>query len=122
MLNPREMPKMSKMPKVPKIKDWSQYFRFQVSGFRCQASGDVRMKLYEFKKRTAEPGKSEPQNRRIMNRRISKEGIATLVLFLAKIDRIPSFDRRHSLFDIRFFKVSFSIRLAAFQAGGGAGT
>ncbi len=37
-----------------------------------------------------------------------------------KIDRIPSFDLRHSLFDIRFFRVSFSIKLAAFQAGGGA--
>ena len=32
-----------------------------------------------------------------------------------KIDRIHSFD-------IRFFKVSFKIRLAAFQAGGGADT
>jgi hypothetical protein len=33
--------------------------------------------------------------------------------------RIPYFDppaAEHSLFDIRFFRVSFSIRLAAFQA------
>jgi len=64
------------------------------AGVGFQASGDVRMKLHEFKKRTAEPGKSEPQNRRIMNRRISKEGIATLILFLAKIDRISYFDIR----------------------------
>jgi hypothetical protein len=36
-----------------------------------------------------------------------------------KKDRIPYFDppaAEHSLFDIRFFRVSFSIRLAAFQA------
>jgi hypothetical protein len=32
---------------------------------------------------------------------------------LIKIDRIPSFD-------IRFFRVSFSIKLAAFQASGAA--
>ena len=77
---------------------------------------------------------SEPQNRRITNRslrraqscRISKGGIPTLYLFY-KIDRstqklttgrIHSFDIRHSLFDIRFFKVSFSIRPAVFLVGG----
>jgi len=32
-----------------------------------------------------------------------------------KIDRIHYFEIRHSLFDIRFFRVSFSIRLAAFR-------
>jgi hypothetical protein len=32
--------------------------------------------------------------------------------------RIHSFDIRHSLFDIRFFRVSFSIRPAVFLAGG----
>jgi len=37
-----------------------------------------------------------------------------------KIDRIHSFDIRHSLFDIRFFRVSFSIRLAVFLASGWA--
>jgi len=47
--------------------------------------------------------KSEPQNRRILNRRISKGGIATLFLFLAKIDRIPYFGIRRSIFIIRFF-------------------
>jgi hypothetical protein len=31
-----------------------------------------------------------------------------------------TFDIHYSIFDIRFFKVSFSIRLAAFQASGGA--
>ena len=40
-----------------------------------------RVKIHEVKKRTAEY--------RISNRRISKGGIATLYLFLAKIDRIP---------------------------------
>jgi hypothetical protein len=34
--------------------------------------------------------------------------------------RIHPFDIQHSLFDIRFFRISFSIRLAAFQASGGA--
>ena len=42
-----------------------------------------------------------------------------LNLFI-KIDRIHSFDIRHSLFDIRFFKVSFSIRPAVFLASGAA--
>jgi hypothetical protein len=35
---------------------------------------------------------------------------------------MPSFDIRYSLFDIRFFRVSFSMKLAAFQAGGWADT
>jgi len=34
----------------------------------------------------------------------------------------PAIDQICSLFDIRFFKVSFSIRLSAFQAGGAAET
>jgi hypothetical protein len=37
-----------------------------------------------------------------------------------KIDRIPYFDIHYSIFDILFFGVSFLIRLAAFQASGGA--
>jgi hypothetical protein len=48
---------------------------------------------------------SEPQNRRISNRRISKDGIASLVLFY-KIDRIPYFDpppAEYSEFDIQYF-------------------
>jgi hypothetical protein len=50
--------------------------------------------------------------------RISKDGIASLHLFNKK-DRIHSFDIRHSLFDIRFFKVSFSIKLAFFGPAAG---
>ncbi len=44
--------------------------------------------------------------------------------FFYNLDRIHSFDIdiHYSIFDIRFFKVSFSIRLAAFQASGGAET
>jgi hypothetical protein len=37
-----------------------------------------------------------------------------------KIDRIHSFDVRCWMFDVRRSSVSFSIRLAAFQASGGA--
>jgi len=61
----------------------------------------------------------EPQNSRIMNRRISKGGFATLSLFYKK-DRIPSFDIRSALFDIRSLKFLLSIKLAASQAGGWA--
>ncbi len=39
---------------------------------------------------------------------------------LIKIDRMPSFDIRYSLFDIRFLKVSSSIKLTVFQASGAA--
>ena len=56
------------------------------------------------------------------NRRMSKYGIASgfafgydptgRSVFFYKIDRIQSFDIRYSLFDIRFFRVSFSICLA----------
>jgi hypothetical protein len=48
---------------------------------------------------------------------MSKDGFASLSLFF-KMDRIHYFDIRHSLFDIRFFRVSSSIKLAAFQASG----
>jgi len=66
---------------------------------------------------------------RMSNRRISKDGIATLCLFY-KIDRIPYFDIRYSEFDIRYLlfyklrkaKVSSSINLAASTAIGGADT
>ena len=72
------------------------------------------MKLYEVKKIAAKA------NRRISNRRISKDGIATLCLFY-KIDKIPSFDtcppEEDSIFirlrRIRFFKVSSTISLDA---------
>ena len=66
-------------------------------------------------------------NRRISNKkfRMMKCGIAALSLslkiimieYLTSIFVIPC-----SIFVIRFFKVSFSIRLAAFQASGGAET
>jgi hypothetical protein len=82
-----------------------------VSGQRNIEAETLYEKLHEFKKRTA-----EPQN---IEYRMSKCGIASLSHFY-KIDRIHYFDIRHSLFDIRFFRVSFSIRLAAFQASGGA--
>ena len=68
-----------------------------------------RVKLRKVKKRTA-----EPQN--IECRRV---GSLRSVIFY-KIDRIPYFDIRYSLFDILFFIVSFTIRPAAFQASGGA--
>jgi len=79
----------------------------------------------------AGPGlNSEPQNSRIMNRRISKDRIAALCPFnqYKSIEFLPStFDLRYSVFDIRFFnirmrsckaKVSFSIKLTA-SAGSG---
>ena len=58
---------------------------------------------------------------RISNRRITKAGIASLSLFIKLLEYLPStFDIHDSIFDIRFFKVSFSIKLAAFQASGAA--
>ena len=60
------------------------------------------------------------------NRRISNiepqnyEGWFRFAQSFYKIARIHSFDIRHSLFDIRFFKVSFLNKLAAFQASGWA--
>jgi len=54
------------------------------------------------------------------NRRMSKDDIASLILY--KIERIPPFDIRHSLFDIPyslFQEFLLSIKLAA-QASGGA--
>ena len=41
------------------------------------------------------------------------EGWSRCALSFFKIDRIHHFDIRHSLFDIRFFRVSFPIRLDA---------
>ena len=54
------------------------------------------------------------------NRRMTKGGFASLGRF--KIDSIPSVDIRHSLFDIRFFKVSISIKRVSFIASGWADT
>jgi len=66
------------------------------------------MKLHKVKKRTA-----EPQN---IEYRMSKDGIASLNLFLKLTEYITSkFDIHYSKFDIRFFRVSFPIKLAAPQ-------
>jgi hypothetical protein len=54
------------------------------------------------------------------NRRISKGGFA--VLNSLKIDRIHPFDIHYSIFDIRFFRASASIKLAALRASGRADT
>jgi hypothetical protein len=48
------------------------------------------------------------------------EGWSRCALSFSKIDRIPSFDIHYSLFDIRFFRVSFSIRPAISLAGAAA--
>jgi len=50
---------------------------------------------------------------------MSEGGFASLSHF-CKIDGIPYFDIRYSLFDILFSRVSFPIRLAVFLASGGA--
>ncbi len=80
------------------------------------------MKLRVAEQRTAEQENIEPQNIEGWNRcALSFESI--------KLDRIPSFDIRYSLFDIRFFilerdaeklKFLFWIKLAASAARGGA--
>jgi len=50
------------------------------------------------------------------------EGWFRFAQSFSKIDRIHSFDIRYSLFDKPFkVEVSFSIKLAAFQASGWAG-
>jgi hypothetical protein len=46
-------------------------------------------------------------------------GRVLLSLFY-KLDRIPSFDIRYSLFEIRFLKDSYSIKLADPATSGGA--
>ena len=98
------------------------------SGFRFRYLLTPYMKLHEVK--------SEPQNRRMSN--VECRRAESLRSVFIKIDRstlsfdpealegklttgrIHYFDIRHSSFDIRFFKVSFSIRLVAIQASGGA--
>jgi hypothetical protein len=46
--------------------------------------------------------------------RVECRRVESLCSVFFKIDRIHSFVIRHSLFDIRFFRVSFPIRLAVF--------
>ena len=48
------------------------------------------------------------------------EGWSRCALSFFKIDRIHHFDIHYSIFVIRFFKVSFPIRLADFLARGAA--
>jgi hypothetical protein len=72
----------------------------KVSGVRFQVSAVALIPntLYE----TSPERNSEPQNRRISNRRILKGGFASVSFFLFyRIDRIPSFDIRQSIFIIR---------------------
>jgi hypothetical protein len=52
----------------------------------------------------------------------SRTMVSLCSFFFYRMDRIHSFEIRHSVFDIRFFKVSFSIKLTAFWASGGADT
>ena len=69
---------------------------------------------------------SEPQNIEYRTAEFRRM-VSLRSVFFYKIDRstqklttgrMPSFDIRYSLFDIRFFKVSFWIRLATFQIVG----
>jgi hypothetical protein len=60
---------------------------------------------------------------RITNNEFRRMESLRSVSLLKKIEYIPStFDIRHLLFDICFFRVSFSIRLAVFLACGWADT
>ena len=78
------------------------------------ASGSARMKLHLF-------GAANRAEYRITNRRMSKGGIAPLS-HLYKIDRIPYFVIRHSLFDIRYslFQSFFIDLTGRFLADGSA--
>ena len=83
-----------------------------------EAALNPRMRLRMAKQRTAEQQNFEPQNNEGWNR-------CALPFESIKFDRIPSFDIRHSLFDIRYSclrlrkaAVSFSIKLAASNARG----
>jgi hypothetical protein len=70
------------------------------------------MKLHIVRTANRRISNIEPQDHEGWNR-------CALSFELIKIDRIPSFDIRYSIFDIRFFRVSFSIKLAASMAGHG---
>ena len=76
------------------------------SDWTLAARGAARVKIDQVK--------SKPQN--IECRRVG----SLLSVIFYKIDRIPYFDIRYSLFDILFSRVSFPIRLAVFLASGGA--
>jgi hypothetical protein len=77
------------------------------------------MKLHIVRTANRRISNIEPQDHEGWNR-------CALSFELIKIDRIPSFDIRYSIFDIhysifdiRFFRVFFSIKLAASMAGHG---
>ena len=81
------------------------------SDWTLAARGGAHMKLHA----------DGTANRRIMNIEPQNfEGWFRCAQSFYKIVRIHSFDIHDSIFDIRFFKVSFSFNLAAFQASGGA--
>ena len=86
-----------------------------MSGFRREkrksANPKPRVKLHIVGTANRRISNIEPQN---------VEGWNRFAQSFFKIDRIHYFDIRHSLFDIRFFRVSSMIRLDAFQASGGA--
>ena len=65
------------------------------------ASAAAYMKLHKILTANRRISNIEPQNVEGWNRSAQS--------FFYKIDRMPYFDIRYSLFDIRFFKVSFSI-------------
>jgi len=58
---------------------------------------------------------------RITNNELQRVESLRSISFNKKIEHIPStFDIHYSIFDIRFFRVSISIKLAAVQASGAA--
>jgi hypothetical protein len=68
---------------------------------RCQVSGQTSAEsksrfCSQGLKRNVEPGKSEPQNRRIMNRRMSKGGFALLSLLKNKFRNSEGWNRFRS--------------------------
>jgi len=66
--------------------------------------------------RRAQPNRGRRSYKTSMNVecRLTNDGIASHSFFI-KIDRTPYFDIRHSLFDIRFFKVSFRLDRPFFE-------
>jgi hypothetical protein len=87
-----------------------------VSGSGGAKQWNLILYMKRVKQRTA-----EPQN---IEYRMSKGGIASLNHFLIKLTEYinSTFDIQNSIFDIRFFSVSFSIYLTTFLASVGADT
>ena len=90
----------------------SEFINPQLLSFRIPNSEFMTPVLWNFswpEQPTAEPGKNEPQNRRIMNRRMSKGGFAALSLFINRPfdtvvrswgSRREALDRQNTLFDV----------------------